>query len=253
MLSTRRFGLLLSIGLSLLTQQPVLPASVDASPIGTIYDTSEHVWKRWTVSKDESAVSLEMSVDGTTWSGTPQVSFAAAPSNSWDNKISSAVVTYDPAACDGRHYLLWYVGAANGARQHDGLSEGNLGLATSADGRTFQRLLAAESPYHQDGVILEGHDAFPGNSHIVASAIGKPQYSSDDSGHHVTFYKVGFDERGGICSAGVERATSADGTRWQVQSEETVSMELVGSHEHAAPLVDQLQRLVAACSNASVQ
>ena len=93
MLSPRSLGLLLSIGLSLVSQKPVLPSDlVQAEPTATLtakadvaetvvpaygqapaqdvakfYDTDEKLWKRWSAAESGS-LSMETSSDDVHWS-----------------------------------------------------------------------------------------------------------------------------------------------------------------------------------------
>jgi hypothetical protein len=259
----------MSFGLSLLTSQPVLPADIAPSlcaatinvdgrraceqsqtEIATVYDAQEKVWKRWTLNVNRgnngTSINLSTSDDGKSWT-TAEQPCLTVPEGAWDRNMSSPVVIYNQSAADGRRYLLWYVGSSTGTVFHRGMAEGGIGMATSADGRKFEPLAESESPYKVAGLILKGQDAFPGQTQVASAEFGAPRCVRDQNNWQVTYSKLGFDSHGVVAAAGIERATSDDGTRWQVVSDDPLSLEVVGAGAHTDRVLDELQRLAAAC------
>jgi hypothetical protein len=94
-----------------------------------------------------------------------------------------------------------------------------IGLAFSADGKSFTRLPASESPYagqsieypSAEGLLLQGKDAFPGMSGVVDGIVADPELLLVDGTIHLFFSSMPVDATGQPLSYGVSHAISTDG------------------------------------------
>ena len=110
------------------------------------------------------------SPDGSAWtiSDTPAL-VAASDGSAWDHTNSETPsVAYNPDAPAGRQYVLAYSGA-NGDFPGETFASYAIGVAFSADGQTFTRVAAAESPHGEDGLVLTGSDAYPTASGAIVA------------------------------------------------------------------------------------
>ena len=113
------------------------------------------------------------SPDGSAWtiSDTPAL-VAASDGSAWDHTNSETPsVAYNPDAPAGRQYVLAYSGA-NGDFPGETFASYAIGVAFSADGQTFTRVAAAESPHGEDGLVLTGSDAYPTASGAIVADSG---------------------------------------------------------------------------------
>src|SRR5205085_1805882 len=144
--------------------------------------------------------------------------FAASPdTTAWDHtNAETPTVIYNPAAPADRRYLLVYSGAA-GTFPYPGYAFKNyaIGAAFSADGVTFTRVSAAESPHGKAGLVLTGKDAFP---LVTDGIVADPELALVNGVYHLWFSS--FACTGAQCETqtdfGVSHATSPDGVHWTV-------------------------------------
>lgn len=135
----------------------------------------------------------------------------------WDRATTEAVtVVENPAAPAARRFLMLYSGSA-GAFPHASYTgpEARLGAAFSADGVTFTRVSAADSPHGQAGLVLTAAQVFPG---AVGAVIDDPELVVQDGVYHLFF--SGFSCMGTDCATviarGIGHATSTDGLAWTI-------------------------------------
>lgn len=159
------------------------------------------------------------STDRMTWTIDDAPAFAQSPGpTAWDRvDTETPTVVYNPAAPADRRYLMLYSGSS-GPFPHPGYGFPNyaIGAAFSADGRTFTRVPAAESPHGQDGLVLTAADVFPGADGIVAD----PDVVFVDGLYHLFFssFSCGGTDCATVQTFGVAHATSADGITWTVKA-----------------------------------
>ena len=159
------------------------------------------------------------SADRMTWTIDDAPVFSqSTTAGAWDRvNTETPTVIYNPAAPPARRYLMLYAGA-DGPFPHQGGTFANyqIGAAFSADGRTFTRVPAAESPHGKDGLVLTGRQVYPtGSDGIVAD----PDVALVDGLYHVFFSS--FSCSGASCATtetfGVAHATSPDGITWTIK------------------------------------
>ncbi len=160
------------------------------------------------------------SPDRQTWTIDDAPALAAATDvDAWDHVTTEAPsVVFNPAAPADRRYLLVYSGARR-AFPFPGytFADSAIGAAFSADGITFTRVPAAESPHDQDGLVLTGKDAYP-IATTLGAIVADPELTLVDGVYHLFFSS--FACKGTDCatvdSSGIAHATSTDGIHWHV-------------------------------------
>jgi len=190
-----------------------------------VYDMDTGVWHLWyqtrrastyTSSDNQMVIRHAQSAGGgSSWSidRKPALTLPGNPS-AWDAAYTETPsVVYDSAAPEDRRYKLYYSGA-NG--QHPmGFPNYQIGLAVSADGRTFRRLSASESPYHQAGLILRIVEALPDVEALADGIIADPEAQLINGVYHLWFSSFVNDADGKILAFGISHATSSDGIHWK--------------------------------------
>ena len=186
-----------------------------ASSTWQLYYASSH-GTSYTSSDQAGVIRHGASPDRIAWTvdETPALAVAADP-QAWDHaRTETPTVVFDPNAPADRRYLMLYAGAS-GTFPHAGYSFENyaIGAAISADGETFTRITAAQSPKNQAGLVLTAADVFPvGSDGIVAD----PELAIVNGTYHLFFSS--FSCRGTDCqtveSFGISHATSSDGIHW---------------------------------------
>jgi hypothetical protein len=159
------------------------------------------------------------SADRMSWTLDDLPAFAQSTSpTAWDRVTTEApTVVYNPAASPDRRYLMLYAGS-DGPFPHPGYTRANsqIGAAFSADGRTFTRVPAAQSPHGKDGLVLTGPQVFPtGTDGIVSD----PEVVLVDGIYHLYFSSLSCS--GTNCATidtfGISHATSPDGITWTIK------------------------------------
>jgi hypothetical protein len=158
------------------------------------------------------------SIDRMTWTVDDAPAFAVNPdATAWDHDQSETpTVIYNPAAPADRRYLMLYSGST-GAFPYPGYTFNNyaIGAAISADGITFTRISAAESPHGKAGLVLTGKAAYPASTNGIVS---DPELALVDGVYHLWFSS--FACTGTMCETitdfGIGHATSTDGIHWAV-------------------------------------
>ena len=168
-----------------------------------------------------------VSTDGLTWNVQQAPALAASPPAAWDaiNRETPTVIQVPNNPAD-RRWVMYYAGAR---RLVGGFSFNNyeLGVAFSADGNTFTRLPAAESPYGQDGYLMQVADALPAVANITDGVLADPDAVLHDGVIHLYFSSFAC---GGTCSSqqdalvfGVSHASSTDGVSFVVSPNNPVA------------------------------
>ncbi|MDB4962160.1 MAG: hypothetical protein JWP01_2159 [Myxococcales bacterium] len=166
-----------------------------------------------------SIIRRATSADRMSWTLDDEPAFAQSTSpTAWDRVHTDApTVVYNPAAPADRRYLMLYAGA-DGAFPHPGYTRPNyqIGAAFSADGRTFTRVPAAQSPHGKDGLVLTGLQVFPTGADGIVS---DPEVVLVDGIYHLYFSSLSCS--GATCATidtfGVSHATSPDGITWTIE------------------------------------
>ena len=220
------------------TRAPGAPHLVpgQSTPDGTTYlvadpsalfDEAASAWKVWYSGARGACFSCPYahvieyahSSDGRAWT-TETTAALRAPATGWDSMaLETPDVVIHPDASADRRYVMAYAG---GEDTHLGFANYQLGVAFSADGRTFARISAAESPYGQAGLALIMTDAFPSHN-VLDGVLADPTLLLRDGVLHVWMSSYGCSTAG--CSGpgnvpvfGISHATSTDGIHWTPSS-----------------------------------
>lgn len=162
------------------------------------------------------AIRHATSADLASWTADDAPALAASASG-WDSaRVAAPTVIEVPGAPAARRYLMLYAGAS-GAFPYPGYTEpgDSIGAAFSADGVTFTRVPAADTPHGQDGLVLTGADAYPGTTGAI---VGDPELAYVGGVYHLWFSSLAC--MGASCETviarGIGHATSSDGVHWTV-------------------------------------
>ncbi len=158
------------------------------------------------------------SADRVTWTVDDAPVFTVATdAGAWDRThAETPTVIYNPAAPADRRYLLLYSGSA-GVFPYPGYTFQNYGIgaAFSADGKTFTRVPAAESPHGKAGLVLTGKQAYPASTNGI---VADPELALVNGVYHLWFSS--FACTGTNCETitdfGISHATSTNGVTWTV-------------------------------------
>ena len=177
-----------------------------ASSHGTSYQSSD---QRGVIRHASSADRVTWTVDEAPALG------VSTDAQGWDrSRTETPTVVWNPAAPADRRYLMLYAGAS-GAFPHANYAFSNyaIGAAISADGKTFTRITAAESPKGKAGLVLTAADAFPAG---IDGVVADPELAVVNGTYHLFFSS--FSCKGTDCQTtdayGISHATSTDGLHW---------------------------------------
>ena len=154
------------------------------------------------------------SADLATWAIDDVPSLEVSPSAAaWDHdNTETPSVAYNPDAPADRRYVLVYSGAT-GTFPGYTFANYQIGAAFSADGATFTRVPASESPHAQDGLVLTGTDVYPG---ATGAIVADPEIVYVAGTYHLWFSS--FACSGASCATitdyGIGHATSPDAIHW---------------------------------------
>jgi hypothetical protein len=154
--------------------------------------------------------------------------------NDWDYSTSETPsVIRVPDNPPDRRYAMLYAGGNDAVLKVLGQTGWQIGLAFSADGKTFQRLPAAESPYAGaatpfadiDGLVLMAADAFPGTPGVAGGIVADPEVIAYGGEFHLYFSSVAVDAAQSLIvgTYGISHATSTDLIHWSMPSENPIS------------------------------
>lgn len=166
-----------------------------------LYDAEERLWKAWwssgaaatpTAAMTQVHIMYAQSVDGITWDVQlePALRSGTDPLN-WDaSKVETPTVIKVAANPPDRRYVMVYAGGNDVDYPRTASIDYTwyqLGVAFSADGRSFTRLPAAESPYavagsgfrKVEGLLLLARDAFPAALGAANGVVADPEFIVD--------------------------------------------------------------------------
>lgn len=155
-----------------------------------------------------------------TWNLDDAPSFTVSSENgAWDTThAETPSVVYNPNAPADRRYLMMYSGSSQ-AFPHAGYTfeDYAIGAAFSADGKTFTRVPASESPHGKAGLVFTGAQAYPG---ALDAIVADPEVVLVDGTYHLWFSS--FACSGASCATidafGIGHATSSDGINWALEA-----------------------------------
>ncbi len=200
-----------------------------------LYDEDEEIWKAWWQSPLETdylapnpktAVLYAESPDGLNWTvqDAPAMSAGTDPGD-WDfDRMETPSVIKVPSNPPERRYVMYYTGGnfAALASPFPGYPWYQVGVAFSADGRSFERLPGAESPYANsptpfeniDGLVWYGRDAFPNMAAMHDGLVADPEVVIVDGVWHLFASSFAVDQNYSPIAFGLSHATSTDGIHW---------------------------------------
>jgi hypothetical protein len=201
------------------------------------YDAPAATWRAWwsaglgatyTDPKVQLGIKYAQSADGVAWTPLAPFALLSRPGTAdWDAvKLETPTVAIVPSNPPDRRYVLFYSGSSidkpvNGSN----VAWYQLGLAFSADGKTFTRLPATESPYagkptpygNIEGLVLLGRDAFPGVANVADGLVADPEIVVDAGTFHLFYSSAAVDGAGTAVAFGIGHATSSDGVHFTPQ------------------------------------
>jgi hypothetical protein len=189
-----------------------------------LYDSSAGMWHLWyqsgrakeyTSSENRMVIRHAQSADpGAGWNVDPQPAFELPEDRTaWDTTHSETPsVVYDPDAPADRRYKMYYSGASRILEL--GFPDYQIGLAISADGRTFRRLPESESPYGRAGLVLRLAEALADTAGIAGGVVADPEVQLIDGVYHLWFSSFAHDAKNNILAFGISHAASEDGIHW---------------------------------------
>lgn len=210
-----------------------------------LYDSDDGTWKAWwstvvlldctNVDQRELHVKYAQSSDGIDWQiqDEPALRGHIAPDD-WDYSTSETPsVIHVPGNPPDRRYAMLYAGGNDAVSKVLGQTGWQIGLAFSADGKSFQRLPAAESPYAGastpfasiDGLVLLAADAFPTTPGVAGGIVADPEVIFRDGSFHLYFSSVAVDAAGTLVPGtyGISHATSPDLVHWTMPHENPIA------------------------------
>lgn len=181
-----------------------------------LYYTAEHATAFGVVGTQ--VIRRATSVDRLTWTvdDAPVLEPSTDP-NGWDRATTEAPsIVFNPDAPADRRYLMLYAGSSE-AFPHPGYDfpASQIGAAFSADGITFTRVSAADSPHGQAGLVLTTAQVYQG---AVGAVLDDPEVVLQDGVYHAFFssFSCGGASCADVVHDGVGHATSTDGLTWVV-------------------------------------
>ncbi len=135
--------------------------------------------------------------------------------SAWDHGTTETpTVVYNPDAPADRRYLMLYSGGNDPNYQGKGFYNYAIGAAFSADGKTFTRVSATESPHALAGQVLTAADVFSGSEGIVAD----PEVVLVNGTYQLWFSSFACNGTGcsNTSAYGISHATSVDGIHWAI-------------------------------------
>lgn len=190
------------------------------------YDDAQHAWRAyWSTGlaptyadPPQLGIKYAESPDGVAWTvqASPAILASTTPGDWDEGKLETPTVVQVASNPPDSRFLLFYSGAPTAMKTVNGspVPWYQIGLATSADGKSFTRLPAGQSPYGKAGLVLMGKDVFPGVMNVADGLVADPEIVLVGSTLHLFFSSLAVDAKGAPLAFGVSHATSSDGIHW---------------------------------------
>ncbi len=158
------------------------------------------------------------SPDGLDWTIQQSLAFSSSVGSpeAWDQTHSETpFVIKIPSNPPERRFLLYYSGGNLDLCNVGDAPCYEVGLAFSPDGRHFTRLPAAESPYHQAGLVLRGEEVLSSVPDVALGIVADPTLVIDPDGT-LRMWMSSFGENAAheVVAFGISHMSSADGIHW---------------------------------------
>lgn len=174
------------------------------------WDPDDKLWKAWWSAgasksygeKEKAAVHIRYaeSKDGLAWTvqAEPVLRSRRDPTNWDDTQIETPTVVKVPGNPPDRRWVMFYAAGNDADYPYTAKLEYTwyqIGVAFSADGKSFTRMPASESPYfgkstgfrNVEGLLLLGRDAFPGLAGVENGVVADPEIVFDGKDYHLFF------------------------------------------------------------------
>ncbi|MBI2441908.1 MAG: hypothetical protein HYV35_11130 [Lentisphaerae bacterium] len=159
--------------------------------------------------------------DGMRWNVISASALDVGGSNDWDrtNAETPSVIKDEilPAG-HPRKYRMYYAGMDDTLPIDEIIKVGmgyGIGLAFSADGKSFTRLPASESPYGVSGLVLKPNPPQPSGSQWDYIHVADPHVLVKDGIYHIWYTSFAWDEAAQKTYLTISYATSPDGITWE--------------------------------------
>ena len=204
------------------------PTVDSVSDPDVLFDENLGLWRMWfAVSYFEPAgdfftgIMHAESADGFSWDVTPGLALAhAADSSAWDyTSTETPSVVIDAGADPAERYRLYYSGGNIQTSALGDYPRFQIGGAVSADGYTFTRIAAADSPYGVEGLVLRVEDSLPAYAgRATTGVVADPEARIGNGSYELWFTVIGLDSQDRDVAGGIGFATSPNGTSFTAYS-----------------------------------
>lgn len=192
-----------------------------------IFDKHEKLWKKWVLGSGvadgatgNQAIYCATSKDNKVWSVSTEP--ALTLSDSWDASCPESFDVTEHRIAGAQKFVLVY-------SVRDKLSTvanaTSIGLALSSDGRRFEKLPAANSPYGLPGLLMRPEPRLSNGCESTQATILGPHISSSKGRLSLCYGELGYDSRHVPVAACVASARSSDGVSWRKNDTCKLSLE----------------------------
>jgi hypothetical protein len=199
-----------------------------------MFDVDDNKWKMWWstgLAKNyldtDAAMGIKYaeSTDGVHWDiqEKPVIEGHQSPDD-WDySKLETPSVVKIASNPPDRRYVMFYSGGNDLVIPPMGYTWYQIGVAFSADGKSFTRLPASESPYANTmvpfkniaGLVILGRDVFPAALGVADGLVADPEIVVSQGEYHLFFSSLAVDGNATPLAFGVSSARSMDGIHWK--------------------------------------
>lgn len=191
-------------------------ASVGPDPI---FDKHERMWKKWILCPrvadglpNHRAIFCATSKDNKHWFVSKEPALVTL-SDSWDANCPESFDVAEHRIGGIQKFVLVYsvrdkLSAAGGRTT-------SIGLALSSDGRHFEKLSAAQSPYGLEGLLMRPEHRLANGCESTEATILGPRITSVNGNLSLCYGELGYDSKNVPVAACVASASSSDGVFWR--------------------------------------
>jgi hypothetical protein len=199
-----------------------------------MYDADDQLWKAWWstvivadcsqigMPSEEISIEYAESSDGVHWTVQAESALASkGATTAWDyTTVETPTVIKDPTATADHRYAMIYAGGNDARLKVLGNTGWQLGLAFSADGKTFTRVAspysAAATPFQDvTGLVLLARDAFPQIANQGDGILADPELVKIGDTWRLYFSSAAMNSAETMALAyGISTATSTDLIHW---------------------------------------
>lgn len=193
-----------------------------------IYDKHEKLWKKWVLcsgvadgAAGKQAIYCATSKDNKVWSVSTEPALTTL-SDSWDANCPESFDVAKYRIAGAQKFVLVYSVRDKLSKVANATS---IGLAFSSDGRRFEKLAAAKSPYGLPGLLMRPEPRLSNGCESTQATILGPRISSSKGRLSLCYGELGYDSRHVPVAACVASARSSDGVSWRKNDSCKLSLE----------------------------